>query len=74
MKNYRDKLRDLREDRDIKQSTLACLLDTTQSNYSKYELGRSKLSIEDLKTLCEFYNVSADYLLGLHEGMPYPKN
>ncbi|MCH5198699.1 MAG: helix-turn-helix transcriptional regulator [Oscillospiraceae bacterium] len=74
MKNYREKLRDLREDRDVKQSTLAVLLDTTQSNYSKYELGRSRLSIEDLKTLCEFYNVSADYLMGLPDGMPYPKD
>jgi len=72
LKDYREKLRDIREDRDIKQSTLAKILDTTQSNYSKYELGRSRLSIDDLKKICEFYNVSADYFLGLPKGMPYP--
>ncbi|MBQ7638210.1 MAG: helix-turn-helix transcriptional regulator [Clostridia bacterium] len=72
MKNHCEKLRDLREDRDVKQSALAALLGTTQSNYSKYELGRSRLSIDDLKKLCEFYNVSADYILGLPENMPYP--
>lgn len=73
MKPYYEKLKDLREDRDLKQSALAELLQTGQSNYSKYEKGLRKLSIEDLCTLCRFFNVSADYILGLPQDLPYPQ-
>ncbi|MEA4969639.1 MAG: helix-turn-helix transcriptional regulator [Candidatus Pelethousia sp.] len=65
MKAYWDILRELREDRDIKQKTLAALLKTTQQVYSCYERGVYELPIHHLITLCKFYNVSADYILGL---------
>ncbi|WP_312281349.1 helix-turn-helix transcriptional regulator [Oscillibacter sp.] len=57
-------LRGLREDRDLKQSDIASLIGTTQQQYSKYEMGGSDLPIRALIILADFYNVSADYLLG----------
>ena len=65
MKEYWEILRELREDRDIKQKEIAALLGTTQQVYSRYEKGINALPIHHLRTLCEFYHVSADYLLGL---------
>ena len=63
--DYIDRLISLREDNDIEQKELAELLGITQSAYSKYEKRRCKMSIEDLIKLCKYYNVSADYVLGL---------
>lgn len=65
MKPYWEILRELREDRDIRQKTIADVLGTTQQVYSRYEKGINELPIRHLKTLCEFYNVSADYILGI---------
>ena len=74
MKNYKERIRNIREDKDIQQEIIAKLLDTTQSNYSKYERGERKLSIEDLIKLCIYYNLSADYILGFtDEAKPLPK-
>lgn len=63
--DYIDRLISLREDNDIEQKELAELLGITQSAYSKYEKRRCKMSIEDLIKLCKYYNVSADYVLGI---------
>lgn len=62
--NYIQRIRDLREDKDLKQSDIANILKTTQGYYSKYELGIRELPIHHLITLCQFYDVSADYILG----------
>ena len=71
---YSQRIRDLREDKDLVQSDIAKLLKTTQSYYAQYENGHRPLPIEHLITLCEFYNVSADYILGrTAEQKPYPK-
>jgi len=67
MKEYYEILRELREDRDLKQSELASLLGTTQQVYSRYENGVNELPIRHLRTLCRFYGVSADYVLSLSE-------
>lgn len=67
-----EKIRWLREDNDINQTTIAKLLKTSQSYYSEYELGKRQIPIQHIKTLCEYYKISADYLLGLPEGMEYP--
>lgn len=64
-KSYWEILRELREDRNIKQETIADLLQTTQQYYSRYERGIHPLPIQHLATLCKYYNVSADYILGL---------
>ena len=60
-----NRIRDLREDRDLTQAQIAKVLHTTQQQYSKIEMGKSDISGEKLKLLAEFYNVSADYILGL---------
>lgn len=64
MKNAQ-RIRDTREDRDINQTKIAEILQTTQQQYGRYETGKRDLPIRHLITLCKFYNLSADYLLGL---------
>ena len=59
------RIRDLREDRDLSQAEVAKVLQTTQQQYSKIETGRADISGEKLKRLAVFYNISADYILGL---------
>ena len=61
---YLQRLKDLREDMDLQQSDIARLLKTTQPQYSRYETGERELPIRHLVTLADFYNVSADYILG----------
>ena len=71
---YQNRLRDLREDRDLKQKNLADLLKVHQTTYSDYELGRLNIPISALHTLADFYSVSIDYLLcRTNEKQPYPK-
>lgn len=71
---YQNRLRDLREDRDLKQKDLADLLKVHQTTYSDYELGRLNIPITVLHTLADFYGVSVDYLLGrTNVKAPYPK-
>lgn len=65
MKEYWEIMRELREDHDLWQEDIARLLGTTQQVYSRYEKGINELPLRHLKTLCRFYHVSADYLLGL---------
>lgn len=65
MKEYYEIIRELREDRDLKQSEIAKLLGTTQQVYSRYENGINEIPVRHIITLCKFYNVSADYVLGI---------
>ena len=68
------RLKDLREDRDLKQEEIAKILNISQTNYSKYELGKINIPISSLIKLAKFYNTSIDYLLGLTaETQPYPR-
>ena len=64
-KEYWEILRELREDRDLRQAEIAAVLGTTQQVYSRYENGVNELPIRHLITLCRYYRVSADYVLGL---------
>ncbi len=59
------RIRDLREDRDLKQRELAQMLHCSQQVYSNYELGERDIPTEVLIRLSEFYQVSVDYILGL---------
>lgn len=59
------KIRDLREDHDLKQRELAAYLNCSQRVYSNYELGQRDIPTDVLIRLAEFYHVSVDYLLGL---------
>ena len=71
--DYVDKLTALRVDRDISQQTIAELLGCQQSAVSKFEKRRARYAIEELIKLCEFYHVSADYILNLPRDLPYPE-
>ena len=59
------RIRDLREDNDLKQREVAAYLNCAQRTYSNYELGQRDIPTEILIKLSAFYNVSVDYLLGL---------
>lgn len=61
---YIQRIRDLREDHDLKQKDIALILKTNQKVYSRYETGENEMPIRHLETLCRFYEVSADYILG----------
>lgn len=61
---YYNRIRDLREDKDLKQEDIAKILHITQTTYAKIENNKTTLSIDKLEILCYFYNVSADYILG----------
>jgi transcriptional regulator with XRE-family HTH domain len=65
--NYAQRIRDLREDGDYTQKEIADILKTTQSYYAQYENGHRPLPIDHRISLCKFYNVSADYILGLKD-------
>ena len=62
---YYKRIKNTREDKVYTQKEIATILKTSQSYYAQYENGHRKLPIEHLITLCKFYNLSADYLLGL---------
>ncbi len=63
MKELRTILRDLREDHDLRQETIAGYLGITQQTYSNYENGRREIPVSVVKKLAEYYHVSTDYLL-----------
>ena len=58
------RIRDIREDHDLKQSAIAAKLGITQTTYSKYEIGTSEIPVHILIQLARIYNTSIDYLLG----------
>ena len=58
-------IKDLREDRDLTQQQVADYLGTSQTMYARYERGANEMPIRHLLKLCEMYNVSADYILGI---------
>ena len=68
MKKYWETIREIREDFDLTQADIAKILGTTQQVYSRYEKGINEMPIRHLITLCQYYNISADYILGLCEG------
>ncbi len=71
---YTQRLKDLREDRDLHQADIAAVLDTTQQQYSLYETGINEIKAGFIIKICEFYNISADYLLGFtNDAKPLPK-
>ena len=63
--DYRSRLKNIREDRDLTQAEIGRLLNKSQQGYNHIEAGRAELKIDDLIVLCRFYNLSADYMIGL---------
>ena len=58
------RIRNLREDKDLKQKDIAKLLNCTQQTYSRYATGENNIDIHSLIKLADFYNTSIDYIVG----------
>ena len=71
MQTYQLKLRQVREDHDKTQADIAEYLGINQTVYSRYETGKNDMKPFQIIALCDYYKVSADYVLGLPEGRPY---
>ncbi len=70
-----NRLKEIRQDKDLYQKDIAQILNTSQKQYSLYETGIRLIPIDKLVTLAKYYNTSTDYLLGLtDERKPYPKS
>lgn len=63
--NYYERLKDMREDHDLTQNDIAELLKTTRQQVSKWENGTQMMGVDKYIVLAKYYNISADYLLGL---------
>lgn len=64
---WNENIRALREDSDLTQTQMAQICSISQNAISKYELAERQLPIETLIKYCKFFNVSADYILGLSD-------
>ena len=70
-----DRLKEIRQDRDLQQIDIAKVLKTSQVQYSRYERGIRVMPVDKIAKLAKFYDVSIDYLLGLTDiRKPYPKS
>ena len=65
------RLRDIREDRDLKQKNIAAVLGISIQQYQLYESGKREIPVHHLKTLCKYYQISSDYMLELTDN-PVP--
>ena len=72
--NYRERIKNVREDHDLTQAQVGKLLDKSQQGYNHIEMGRAELKIDDLIRRCKFYDLSADYLIGLTDNPISYKN
>ncbi len=72
---YYSRIKEIREDKGYTQKDIAKILNTTQQQYSKYELGIQIITLEKINILANFYNTSIDYLIGRTDiRKPYPKS
>ena len=72
MMDYVVIMRGLREDNDVKQREVAEYLNIDQRVYSRYESGQNAMPVRFIPPLCDYYNVSADYLLGRTREKDFP--
>lgn len=68
-----EKIRLLREEKELNQTQLGQAIHMTQRKVSYLENDRYEPSLADLKALCAFFGVSADYLLGFPKNLPFPQ-
>ncbi len=68
-----EKIRNLREEKELNQTELGKKIGMTQRKLSYIECGKCEPNIDDLKAICAFFDISADYLLGLPQNSKYPK-
>ncbi len=68
-----ERLRNLREDKELTQREIANILNMSQTGYNQYEIGKNDVPTKILIKLANFYNTSTDYLLGITDEIkPYP--
>ena len=70
---FGEKIKILRENKNINQTELGKAVNMTQRKVSYIECGKYEPSIEDIVVLCNYFKVSADYLLSLPKNYPYPE-
>lgn len=69
-----ERIRNLREDKDLTQKQIGEVLNMSQTGYNQYEIGKNDIPTKTLIKLAYFYNTSVDYLLGItNEIKPYPR-
>lgn len=68
-----ERIKGLREDKDLTQAEVALKMGITRRQYIRYEKGEQEMTVSKLSSLCQFYGVSADYILGLPEGLAWPR-
>lgn len=68
-----EKIKALRLDNDLTLADVAEIIGTTYQYYQKYEKGKRPIPSRHIKRLCEYYQVSADYILGLPKGLNWPR-
>ena len=70
---FGERIRLLREEKELNQTELGQAVNMTQRKISYLEADRYEPGLDDLRALCSFFHVSADYLLGFSKAFPYPK-
>lgn len=65
MSIFSERIRALREDSDLNQTQMSEILETNQRKVSRMETGENEPNLHDIQVYCEYFNISADYLLGL---------
>ena len=71
--SFGEKIRLRREERELTQQQLGSALNMTQRKVSYMERDKYEPSLEDLRSICTFFGVSSDYLLGFSKALPYPR-
>lgn len=72
--DYTERIRGLREDKDLSQTSVAKLISVGQKTYSDYELKKTRIPLESIIILAEFYDVDLNYICGVsNEKRPFPK-
>ena len=71
--SFGEKIRILRESREMTQMQLGKAVHLTQRKISYLEMGKCEPNLSDIQAFCIFFNVSADYLLGLPQSLNYPQ-
>lgn len=70
---YWERIKGLREDKDLTQIDIAKYLNVAQNTYSQYENGKREIPITVLVKICQYFDVSSDYILGLSDEKKHSK-
>lgn len=70
--NFNERIKALREDKELTQKEMAKIIGTNQRKISRLETGDTEPNIQDIRLYCIYFKVSADYILDLPAGLIYP--